>query len=82
MEENGQNVVLLNENLKGFGSRLRTYLDYDKNTIFEKQKGNPKYLYRENFVRIIKNNNTKELDLVKEWNLLINYDKLINYADI
>ncbi|CAD8123497.1 unnamed protein product [Paramecium sonneborni] len=77
MEQNAQNVVLLNENLKGFGSRLRTYLDYDKNTIFERQKGNPKYLYRDNYVRMIKNNTTKELDLVKEWNLLINYDKLI-----
>ncbi|CAD8201441.1 unnamed protein product [Paramecium octaurelia] len=77
MEQNAQNVVLINENLKGFGPRLRTYLDYDKNTRFERQKGNPKYLYRENLVRLIKNNTTKELDLVKEWNILISYDKLV-----
>ncbi|CAD8171974.1 unnamed protein product [Paramecium pentaurelia] len=80
IEQNAQNVVLINENLKGFGPRLRTYLDYDKNTRFERQKGNPKYLYRENLVRLIKNNTTKELDLVKEWNILINYDKLVVYA--
>ena len=72
--------MLINENLKGFGTRLRTYLDYDKNTRFDRQKGNPKYLYRENLIRLIKNNTTKELDLVKEWNILINYDKLVVYA--
>ncbi|CAD8104515.1 unnamed protein product [Paramecium primaurelia] len=80
MEQNVQNTVLLNENLKGFGQRLRTYLDYDKNTVFERQKGNPKYLYRDNLIRMIKNNTTKELDLVKEWNFLINYDRLVVYT--
>lgn len=31
-------------------------------------------------IRMIKNNSTKELDLVKEWNILINYDKLVSHA--
>lgn len=33
-------------------------------------------------VRMIKNNTTKELDLVKEWNNLINYDKLVAHATL
>ncbi|CAD8122051.1 unnamed protein product [Paramecium sonneborni] len=82
IDPNVQNVVVLNENLRGFGSRLRSYLDYDKHTVFERQKGNPKYLYRDNMIRMIKNNSTKELDLVKEWNFLINYDKLTSHAQL
>jgi hypothetical protein len=33
-------------------------------------------------VRLIKNNSKKELDLVKEWNILINYDKLVPHVEL
>lgn len=33
-------------------------------------------------IRMIKNNSTKELDLVKEWNILINNDKLVSHVQL
>ncbi|CAD8124420.1 unnamed protein product [Paramecium sonneborni] len=47
IDPNFKNIVVLNENLRGFGSRQRSYFDYDKNTVFKRQKGNPKNIYLE-----------------------------------
>ncbi|KAM3139881.1 hypothetical protein pb186bvf_008123 [Paramecium bursaria] len=69
--------VFLNENFRGWGSRLRSYLDYDKHNI--QPNLNPKNSTREYQIQVIKRHTSKYLELVKQWNELEFRDKLAHH---
>lgn len=59
--------------MRGYGPFLSSILDRDKwnNFLHQSESGNPKYLFRSDFLSRLKNISSNKLDMVKEWNKLL-----------